>query len=122
MRIAASIFLIAGLAYLGWDIALSFSGGVRVATWLMGLFALALLYQAYELFLSKPHARRNGIVSSSILAIGFGAIACLLIAPLFPEPMSGLAEIWPTLIAIVLVSATFAAAAVLLVLSKRAAL
>jgi len=122
MRVAASIFLIAGLAYLGWNIAITFSGGVQLGTLLMAVFAAALLYQAYELFSSKPHARRHGIVSSSILAVAFGIIAVLLLAPWFPEPMSGIAEIWPTLVALVILSFSFTVAALLLVLSNRVAL
>jgi len=122
MRIAASIFLIAGLVYLGWDIALTFSGGVKLGTWLMAIFAAALLYQAYELFSSKPHARRHGIVTSSILAVASGAIAFMLVMPLFPEPMPGIAEIWPTLAVVVLASSMFTIAAILLALSNRAAL
>jgi len=122
MRVAASIFLVAGLAYLGWDIRLTIAGGVRLGTWLMGLFAAALLYQAYALFFVKPGARLGGIVSSSALAICFAVIAYLLVAPHFPQSLYSLpTDILPMFTAVVLVSLAFAVAAILLVLTKRAA-
>ena len=122
MRIAAFIFLITGLAYLGWVIALALPGGTGVNNWLLAVFPTALLFQAYALFRSRPRARLSGIVTSIALAICFASMAGFLIFPWFPEPLSGLAEIWPMLVVLILMSGTFAAAAAFLLAIKRAAL
>jgi hypothetical protein len=115
MRIAASIFLLAGLAYLGWDIALALSGGASLGNVVVALVAAALLYQGYTLFLFKPGARVSGMVMSSIIAIASALIAGIGVA-------FGLSvETWPALGAVVLISVAFGAAAVLLMLAKRAA-
>ena len=115
MRIAASIFLVVGLVCLGWDVFLAISGGVQFGTWLMALVGAALLYQAYALFLSKPAARLAGIISSLALTVCFAVIACLLVAPTFPQDLFNVpTEVLPTLGATVLVAVAFAAAALLL--------
>jgi hypothetical protein len=122
MRIAASIFMTAGLAYLGWGVALAISSGVRLGTWLMALVGGALIYQGYALFLSKPGARLAGIISSLALTACFAVVACLLVAPTFPQdPFNVPAEVLPTLGATILVAVAFAAAALLLFLAKHAA-
>ena len=74
MRFAAIVFLVSGLAYLGWDLSLTFSQGMRVGSWLMAVIAVALLFQAYELFRNKPGARWRAIVSSAAIVICSGYI------------------------------------------------
>jgi len=122
VRIAASIFLAAGLAYLGWGIVLATSNGLRLGIGAMWLVAVALMYQAYTLFLAKPGSRLSGIVASSTLAICFGVIACLLATSAYPRHLLSLpTALWPTLAAVVIVGVAFALAAISLVFSKRAA-
>jgi len=122
MRVAASIFLIAGLGSLGRDVAVAISDGVHLGTWLLALVSAALLYEGYALFSSRPSARVAGIISSVALAVCFGSIACILLAPTFPQdPFNVPAELWPTLGAVILVAIAFAAAALLLLFAKHAA-
>jgi hypothetical protein len=122
MRIAAVIFGIAGTAYLGCDVWLTMTYGVRVGTWLMALFALGLLFQGYGLLRAKKGARLGGLISAIIIAGAAAIIASLFAFPDFPNSFYtfGLMEIWPMLGALMAVAVAFTVAAALIATSKRA--
>ena len=121
MRIAATVFVIAGLAYLAWDVRLTFQNGIQLGTWLMGLFALGLIYQGYVLFRVKKGARWSGFASATIVALSSGYFASVFVFPGFPETLYAMpADVLPTFGTLVTVTVVFAAAALLIAFSNRA--
>ena len=119
MRFAAIIFLISGLAYLGWDLSLVISHRVNIGAMVMAVFAGALLYQAYELFKNKSGARWRAIISAGAIAIASGYIVSAFVLPplaqnLFEFP----AEVWPMFGGAVIVCIAYSAVVVVLVLTK----
>jgi hypothetical protein len=122
MQIAAAVFGIAGTAYLGWCAWLTLTHGVRVGTWLMALFALALLFQGYGLLQAKNGARLGGLISAIIIAGTATIIATLFAFPAFPNSFDtfSLTEVSPVFGALVAVAIAFTVAAVLIATSKRA--
>lgn len=121
MRFAAIIFLISGLAYLGWDLSLVISRRVSIGAMVMAVFAGALLYQAYELFKNKPGARWRAIIGAGAIAIGSGFIGFIaflyVLPPLAQNFFEFLAEVWPVFGAAI-VCITYSAVVVVLVLTK----
>ena len=96
MRIAAGIFGIAGLSYLGWDAWLTVTHGLRVGTWLMAVCALALLFQAYGLVRVTKHSRLAGLISATFIAGAAAIITSRFALPNFPSSLYTLPpEVWP---------------------------
>src|SRR4051812_41668613 len=81
MKIAAVTFLMIGLCYLAWDVALIPANGIHVGSLFMAILALACLYQAYELFLGKRGARWTATVSSGAIAVISGYVAFNVLFP-----------------------------------------
>jgi len=121
MRIAATVFVIAGLGYLAWDVGLTLQNGIQLGTWLMGLFALALIYQGYALFRMKKGARWSGFASAAIVACSSAFFASVFVFPGFPETLYTMpSDVLPMFGAFVAVAVAFAAAALLIAFSSRA--
>ena len=119
MRFAAIIFLISGLAYLGWLLSLVISHRVSIGAMVMVVFAGALLYQAYELFKNKSGARWRAIIGAGAIAIASGYIASVFVLPplaqhLFEFPT----EVWPVFGGAAIVCIAYSAVVVVLALTK----
>ena len=121
MQVAALIFLVSGLAYLGWSVSLMYTQGIglSVGTSLMAVVAAALLYQAYDLFRNKPGARWRALISSSAIALAAGYVASVFMLPQFPQSLLAIpAEAWPVFGGAVIVSIAHTAVVILLALRK----
>jgi hypothetical protein len=119
MRFAAIIFLIAGLAYLGWLLNLVITHRVSIGATIMVIFAGALLYQAYELFKKKPGARWPAIVSAGAIAIASGYIASVFVLPPLAQNLFELpAGVWPVFGAAAVVCISFSAVVAVLALTN----
>ena len=81
MKIAAVIFLMIGLCYLAWDLALIPANGMHVGSALMAILASVFLYQAYELFLGRAGSRWKGIVSAAAIAVVSGYVGFIVLFP-----------------------------------------
>ncbi len=121
MKFAASVFVLAGCAYLAWDVVLSFSVGFRVGSLLMAAFAMALLVQAYSLFRVRPRARQYGLFSSAVLAACSFGIVAILVATAWPFAISEVpAETLSTFALVAGIAVAFGLAFISLMLDKHA--
>jgi hypothetical protein len=120
MRIAAIIYFVTGSVYLGWDIFLTFTIGIRIGTLLMAVVAASILYQGYALLNQKRGAWWNAIVTSASLAIVSGYIAYSL--AFFSNSSEGfllmLSETWLTFSVVSIMFITQVSVIALLLLSK----
>jgi hypothetical protein len=121
MKVAAFVFVLAGIFYLAWDLVLVFSVGFGFGAVLMGLVAGALLGQGYMLHRSKPRSRVYGLISSGALFVCFLAMAALLVESVATMPLSQ----WPrqslsTLSILIGVATAFGLAFTCLLVDKRA--
>ena len=119
MRFAGTIFIIAGLAFLAWDLALTFSSGIRLGTWLMALVGAGLLYQGYGLFRGAPRAPGSTLIVATVIAIGSAGVACILITPILGNTVGVPGEYWLTVLAVLSVGAAFGAASIALWRQRR---
>jgi len=76
MRIAALVFSISGIAYLGWGLTHSPTG---LGFAFLVAFTSALLYQSYALFRFKKSARVGAMISSLFIVIACVSIVCMLV-------------------------------------------
>jgi hypothetical protein len=121
MKFAASIFALAGCAYLAWDVVLSFSVGPRVGSLLMAAFAIALLVQAYSLFRVRPRARQYGLFSAAVLTACFFGIVAIFVATAWPFAISDVPAETVSLFALVAgIAVAFGLAFIFLLLDKHA--
>ena len=119
MRIAALIFALAGSAYLGWDVVLTYRHGFGSGTWLMVLFAWAMLYEGYALFRARKGARWTALAGAVVLSLSSGYLAILVAEPPLPQGLSSIpVGHWPMLVTLLSVAAAFGLAAVLLAFAK----
>lgn len=121
MTFAASVFLIAGLAYATWCLTVAFSSGFEAGMLGMALLCAALCYQALALFQARTAARVAGIVLATALAIACTASAALLSLPwLAPAGEAAIpSALRPTLILLLSSAAAFAIAAGVLIRDVR---
>jgi hypothetical protein len=85
VRIAASIFLLSGLAYASWLFWSLGQSGIHAGAILPILMAFTLIYQAYALFRRVPRARAAGIATSLVLVAASAVILVLL--TLYSDPV-----------------------------------
>jgi hypothetical protein len=120
--IAASAFVVVGLAYAAWCVVATIDAGFQGGAVGMALLSAALCYQGLALFQDRRHARVAGIVSASALAIGNLAVALLLALPW----LSAAGEttiprvLLPTLALLLATATAFAVAVALLIADLRA--
>ena len=119
LRIAALIFVVAGLAYLSWDFALTLAHGFRSGTLFMGLVSLVLIYQGYALFVRKRGARWSGLISAVIVAASCTYIASQFVLPPLPESIYLMpSDVQPVFFIVAAIAVAFAVAAALIGFSK----
>ncbi len=119
MRIAALIFALAGSAYLGWDVVLTYRHGFGSGTWLMALFAWAMLYEAYALFRARKGARWTALAGAVVLSLSSGYLAILVAEPPLPQGLSSIpVGHWPMFVTLLVVAVLFGLAAVLLAFAR----
>jgi hypothetical protein len=119
IRIAALIFALTGSAYLAWDVVLTLRHGFGSGTWLMALFAWAMLYEAYALFRARKGARWTALAGAVILSLSSGYLAILVAEPPLPQGLSSIpVGHWPMFVTLLAVAAAFGSAAVLLVFAR----
>jgi hypothetical protein len=120
--IAASVFVVVGLAYAAWCVVATIDGGFQGGVVGMALLSGALCYQGLALFQGARHARVAGIVAASSLAIGNVAAALLLASPWLSAARETAIPrvLFPTLILLLTTATAFAVAAALLIADLRA--
>ena len=120
MRFAGIVFLISGLAYLGWDLSLVISQRASIGSMVMTVFAGALLYQAYALFKNKPGARWGAILSATVIAIASGYVASVVVLPPGGQNLLELpAAVWPAFGGAITVCVVYTVVVVLLGSTRR---
>jgi hypothetical protein len=121
MKFAATVFALAGCAYLARDVVLFFSVGPRVGSLLMAAFAIALLVQAYSLLRVRPQARQYGPFSSAVLAACFFCIVAIFVATAWPFAISEFpAETLSSFALVAGIAVAFGLAFISLLLDKHA--
>lgn len=126
MRAAAAIFLVTGLAYLGWGVRAIVSDGLPIS-W-SGLrywgATAAFLYVAYGLFRATAGARWLAIFASACLVAGSGVVLfAVFLPPIFLHPFSVAAislQSWAIIGVFLIVCVAHLTAILLLVFATRA--
>ena len=117
MRFAAVIFGLLGVGYLVWDAYLTIENGIRLGTWLMAGFALALLVQGQALFRRKQSARWPALLSAIAIVCASGFIAGTFV---YADPaLNYPAEVWPVFATAIVITIVFAFVAVCLVRGRN---
>lgn len=119
---AASVFVVAGLAYAVWCLTIAIDSGFHFGMLGMAVLSGALCYQGLTLFQGRHNARVPGIVSAAALTIGCIASAILVTLPWLTGAVEGSIPriLWPTLFLLLSTAAAFAVAAALLTYDRHA--
>ncbi len=117
MQFSAVIFGLLGVGYLVWDAYLTIENGIRLGTWLMAGFALALLVLAQALFRRKQSALWPALLSAIAIICASGFIAGTFV---YADPtLNYPAEVWPVFATAVVVTIAFAIVVVHLVRGRN---
>ncbi len=119
MNVAAGIFIVGGLSYGAWALALA--PGFAARALMVSCVAAALFYLGLSLLQRRPDARKSAFATAVVVALSNAVITGMLVADLGAAPGGPAIPVQarPGLMLQAVVALAFAVAAVALMLERR---